>query len=111
MTRIDCFPIYCGINYPEMMVDEYFKGTIGEYRLAKTDSHWIDLYADIKNSFFYFYQENIRFKNYLKPYLNKNKVFAVLNKEDLLPFVMMLMILPLKYFRILKRGRRKKTFK
>jgi len=110
-TRIDIFPIYCGINYPEMMLDDYINGMPKEYKIMKKDSYWIDLYADIKSSLLNFSKENLTMKDYIIPYFNKNKVFAVLNKEDLLPFVMMILLLPLKYYRILKALRQKPDVK
>lgn len=68
----------------------------------KKDAYWIELYQDVLNSIFRHNKEDLRFRDYIKPYLSKNKTFAVLSADDFMPFLRQIGVLPIKYYKFCK---------
>jgi hypothetical protein len=58
------------------------------------NQYWIEFYADIYNMFFNRKADNIRFKDYIIPYISKHKTFAVFSMKDPIPFFKQTLILP-----------------
>lgn len=68
----------------------------------RKDVYWIDLNADIFNSIFRHNQEKLGFRDYVKPYLAKDKTFSVLSKHDIMPFLKEIATLPIRRYRFFK---------
>ena len=89
----------CGINFPWIAYMDLVEKKQIEVRDYKKDVYWIELYQDILNSVFRHNREDLRFRDYIKPYLSKNKTFADLSTDDFMPFFKQISILPIKYYR------------
>lgn len=48
--------------------------------------YWIELYQDILNSVFRHSKENLGFRDYIKPYMSRDKTFADVSGDDLMVF-------------------------
>jgi hypothetical protein len=64
----------------------------------KKGVYWIELYQDVANSIFRRNKENLGLKDYVKPYLSKNKTFADMSTEDVMPFLKRISVLPMKHY-------------
>lgn len=93
---------YCGVNFPWVMYMDLVEGKQVEVMDYKKGVYWIELYQDILNSVFRHSREDLGFRDYIKPYLSKNKTFAVLSADDFMPFLKQISTLPIKYYRFLK---------
>ena len=103
LVRINWLATSCGVKFPWVMYLDLVENRqidIGGY---KKDVYWIELYSDIFNSIFRHGRENISFRDYLRPYLARNKTFAVFSLFDPLPFIKHSLNLPRFFFR--QRGR------
>jgi predicted ATP-grasp superfamily ATP-dependent carboligase len=93
---------YCGINFPWIIYMDLVEKEQVKVTDYKKDVYWIELYQDILNSVFRHNRENLGFRDYIKPYLSKNKTFAVLSADDFMPFLKQISILPIKYYSFFK---------
>ena len=94
MPRNNVLATSAGVNFPwitynDLILDNQL--VVNDYTV---NQYWIEFYADMYNILFNRKKDNIRFKDYLKPYLSRNKAFAVLSLKDPIPFFKQTMILP-----------------
>jgi D-aspartate ligase len=101
-TRSNWHATYCGVNFPWIIYKDLVDGIQITSNGYKKDIYWIDLSADIYNSIFGFNGERNRLRDYLKPYLSKNKTFAVLSSRDIKPFLRQVLMLPIRRYRSFK---------
>lgn len=95
-------PTYCGVNFPWLMYMDLVEKKQIEVNDYKKNVYWIDLYEDIANSIFRYKEDNLGFRDYIKPYLSRNKTFADVSREDLMPFLKRISVWPIKYYRFFK---------
>lgn len=87
MPRSGMHAIACGVNLPWIIFLDLVKNQQIDVEFYKKDFYVIELLADISNSLFHHKEEDIQFRDYFKPYLIRNKVFADLDFHDLRPFM------------------------
>jgi len=102
MTRSNWLATYCGVNFPWIIYLDLVEGKQVEVKEYKEEVYWIELYQDIMNSVFRYREDHLGFRDFIRPYLAKEKTFAVLSKTDIMPFLKQLIILPIKYYRFFK---------
>ncbi len=102
ITGSNWLATYCGVNFPWIVYMDHVEGRQVEVNDYKKEVYWINIYQDIVNTVFRRREERLSLKDFLKPYFAKNKTFAVLSADDIMPFLKQLAILPLKYFRFIK---------
>jgi len=101
-TRSNWHGTYCGVNFPWIIYNDLVDRkqiTASDY---KKDVYWIDLNSEIYNSIFGFNKERIKLRDFLKPYLTKDRTFAVLSTRDIKPFLMQLLMLPIRQLRLFR---------
>jgi len=99
ILRSNWLATYCGVNFPWIIYMDLVERKQVEVTDYKKDVYWIDLYQDILNSISRHNKDSLGFKDYIKPYLSKNKTFAVISREDFMPFLKQISVLPIKYYR------------
>ena len=99
MPRINWLATSCGINFPWLIYMDLMENQQIDIEEYKDNFYWIDEYADVFNAIFRHRQENIKFSDYLKPYLSRNKTFALFSPSDPLPFIRQFLRLPRVLFR------------
>jgi Predicted ATP-grasp enzyme len=87
---------YCGINFPWIMYMDLAEKKQIDVADYKKDVYWIELYKDISNSIFRHGEEDLGIRDYIKPYLSRDKTFADISREDFMPFLRRISILPTK---------------
>jgi predicted ATP-grasp superfamily ATP-dependent carboligase len=102
MTRNIWLATYCGVNFPWIIYMDLVENRQIEIKDYKEDVYYIEFYADLFNSIFRHNKENFTLRDYIKPYLSKNKTFAVFSSNDLAPFLKQTMILPMTFYRFFK---------
>jgi predicted ATP-grasp superfamily ATP-dependent carboligase len=101
MNRTNLLSTYCGINFPWLIYMDLVENRQIDIKDYKENFYWIELYADIFNTIFRHRQENIKFSDYLKPYLSRNKAYAIFSLSDLMPFLKQTLVLPQFFLRSL----------
>ena len=99
LVRINWLSTSCGINFPWLMYMDLVHDQQLDVEDYKEGFYWIELYSDILNSVFRHSREDIRFREYVQPYLTRNKTFAVFSLRDPLPFLKYSLNLPRLLFR------------
>jgi hypothetical protein len=94
MPRNNVLATSSGVNFPWITYNDLILDNQLEVNNYTVNQYWIEFYADMYNILFNRKKDNIRFKDYLKPYLSKHKAFAVLSLKDPVPFFKQTMILP-----------------
>lgn len=87
MPQGGMLPTAAGVNYPWMIYSDLIKNQQVNINDYKKGFYWIELYADLSNSLKRRNKENINLRDYIKPYLAKNKVFGDLDVLDVKPFI------------------------
>lgn len=87
MPRGGMLPAAAGVNYPWMIYSDLIMNQQVDIKEYKEGFYWIELYADLSNLIKRRKKENINLRDYLKPYLDKNRVFADLDFHDMKPFM------------------------
>lgn len=104
ILRSNWLAAYCGVNFPWIAYNDLVCGEqikVSDYRKGV---YWIEMYQDIANSLLRYDKENLGLKDYIEPYLSKDKTFADLSKGDFMPFLKRIAILPFKHY-ILSKSR------
>jgi predicted ATP-grasp superfamily ATP-dependent carboligase len=101
MVRRMWLAAYCGVNFPWIIYMDLVEGKQIEVNDYKKSAYWIELYQDVSNSIIRHNKEELKFSDYLKPYLSKDKTFADLSRDDFMPFLKLISILPIKYYKSL----------
>jgi hypothetical protein len=101
-NRTNWLATSCGVNFPWIIYMDLVEDQQIQVEKYKTDVYWIELYADLFNSLFRNGKEDFEPSDYIKPYLSKNKSFAVWDTYDLLPFTKNTLSLPLVFYRFSK---------
>ena len=100
MPRNGILAVASGVNFPwiiykdivdneQVLVDSYTK-----------NFYYIEIGTDVYNAIFNNKKENFTIRDYIRPYLSKNKVFAVFSITDIKPFLKTAL---LEIIRLLKR--------
>lgn len=95
MSRINWLPTFCGMNFPwiiyldlikdeQIMADDYRKNV-----------YIIELYSDLLTTLFRHNRENFTMREYIQPYLAKDKTFVDLSLQDIKPFLKRTIVLPI----------------
>lgn len=92
-------PTYCGVNFPWLIYMDLVEKKQIEVNDYKKDVYWIDLYEDIANSIFRYKEDKLEFRDYIEPYLARDKTFADVAREDLIPFLKRISVWPIRYYR------------
>ncbi|MFZ1519514.1 MAG: hypothetical protein WAU11_12095 [Ignavibacteriaceae bacterium] len=87
MPRNNQLPFSCGVNFPWIIFSDLNNKLLEKFTSYNDKKYWIELYSDLLNSIFRHSKENYSIKEYLAPYLSRNKTFAVLSFKDPLPFI------------------------
>jgi|SRR3989304_7659240 len=86
-ARSNWLSTYCGVNFPWIAYMDVTEKKQIEVEDYKKDVYWIELSKDVSMSIFRHHEENLGLKDYVKPYLSKNKCFADITREDFMPFL------------------------
>jgi len=78
--------VKCGMNFPWIMYRHLLYGEVKQYSNFKNNIYWIDISHDVMRFFVSRKEEGYNLTGYLKPYFS-NKVFAIFNFLDPLPFL------------------------
>ena len=97
-SRSNWLATYCGVNLPWVTYMDLVEKEQIEVRDYKKGVYWIELYQDIANSLLRYDKENLGLKDYIEPYLSKDKTFADLSKGDFMPFLKRISLLPMKHY-------------
>lgn len=97
-SRSNWLATYCGVNLPWITYMDLVEKEHIEMTGYKKGVYWIELYQDIANSILNRNREELEFKDYIRPYLSPDKTFADLSKEDLMPFLKRISLLPVKHY-------------
>ncbi len=89
-------PTFCGVNFPWMIYLDLVKGTPAKATAGRSGVYWIDVLPDMFNTLLHRGEENLRFKDYIRPYLARHKTFAVFSWTDIMPFLRQLYFIPVK---------------
>ncbi len=99
MPRNGALAIESGVNIPWII----YKDLVEDEQIIVTDYkknfYWIEIYIDVYNAIFHRKKENFTFREYIEPYLSKNKVFAVFSLHDIKPFLKQTLLLGVKLFK------------
>jgi predicted ATP-grasp superfamily ATP-dependent carboligase len=87
MPRSGMLAIACGINFPWLIYQDLVLNEQLDVTHYKIGTYWIDFGTDLYDSLFRRKQEEIRLRDYIGPYLARDKVFSDLNFKDLKPFL------------------------
>jgi predicted ATP-grasp superfamily ATP-dependent carboligase len=87
MPRSGMLAIASGVNFPWLIYQDLVLNQQADVTHYRIGTYWIDFWSDIYNSLFRRKQEEIRLRDYLRPYFARNKVFSDWNVEDLKPFL------------------------
>ena len=87
LVRCGLLATASGVNFPWMIFQDLVKNRQVDVTDYKIGTYWIELYADLSNSIFHHREEDIRFGEYIRPYLARDKAFAELDLHDLRPFM------------------------
>jgi hypothetical protein len=94
MPRNNVLATSSGVNFPWITYNDLVLNKQLEIDDYIVNQYWIEFYADIYNILFNRKKDNIKFKDYLRPYLSKHKAFAVFSLKDPKPFLKQTLILP-----------------
>ena len=86
ISRSNWLTTYCGMSFPWIALKDLSnneKLSVNDY---KKNLYWIELSKDISNSIFHHRDENISLREYIEPYLSKDKTFADISRTDWKPF-------------------------
>jgi predicted ATP-grasp superfamily ATP-dependent carboligase len=86
MPRSGMLAIAAGVNFPWLIYEDLVLNKQEDVTDYKVGTYWIDLYPDISNALWRRKEERISFRDYVRPYLSRNKVFAELDFRDRKPF-------------------------
>ncbi|MGH7799961.1 MAG: hypothetical protein ACREOW_04935 [Thermodesulfobacteriota bacterium] len=86
LPRSNWLATHCGVNLPWIAYMDVTEKKQIKVEAYKKDVYWIELSKDLSMSIFRHHEENLGLKDYLEPYLSKNKSFADISREDLMPF-------------------------
>jgi len=87
MPRTGMLAVTCGVNYPWLIYQDLVLNLQCDVTHYRIGTYWIDFWTDIYNSLFRRKKEEIRLRDYIGPYVARNKVFSDLNFKDLKPFL------------------------
>ncbi|HWP91262.1 MAG TPA: hypothetical protein VNN20_03560 [Thermodesulfobacteriota bacterium] len=102
--RSNWLSTYCGVNFPWIAYLDLAEGKQIDVKDYRKNVYWIDLNADIYNLTFRRSQENLGIKDFLKPYLARDKSFSVLSLDDPRPFLTEIATLPIRQYRLFRSG-------
>lgn len=94
LVRPNWLATYCGINFPWIMYMDMVEKRQVKANDYRKDVYWIDMYQDILNSVARHGEEKFGFREYVKPYLSKDKTF-VLSTDDLVPLLRQFFFVPI----------------
>ena len=86
MPRSGMLATVSGVNFPWLMFQDLVMDIQEDVTEYKTDTYWIDLWSDMYNLVTSGDKDDITLRDYIAPYLARNKVFSDLNFADLRPF-------------------------
>lgn len=87
IARSNWLATYCGVNLPWMASMDLSEKTQIEVNGYKKDVYWIEVSTDLSNSIFLHREEALGIKDYVQPYLAKNKTFADVSRKDFRPIL------------------------
>jgi predicted ATP-grasp superfamily ATP-dependent carboligase len=87
MPRSGMLAVTCGVNYPWLIYQDLVLNLQPDVTQYKIGTYWIDFWTDLYDSLFRRRRETIRLRDYIGPYIARNKVFSDLNFEDVKPFL------------------------
>ena len=87
MPRSGMLATTSGVNFPWLMFEDLVLDIQSDVTQYKTDTYWIDLWSDMYNLVVSRDEEKISLRDYIAPYLARDKVFSDLNLSDLSPFI------------------------
>ena len=79
-----------GVNIMRLAYLDRVKGVSEAFRKVRPGVYWMNVYEDFRNTFFVKSEEHVTFKEFIKPYLARDKVFGDLDFKDPLPFLLRL---------------------
>lgn len=87
LVRCSLLATASGVNHPWIIYQDLIKDQQVDITDYKKGTYWIELFSDLSDSFFLHNQEDVRLRDYIKPYLAWDKVFADLDFHDTKPFI------------------------
>jgi hypothetical protein len=86
MVRCGWLSIASGVNYPWLIYLDLVRNQQIDVASYREGFCWIELYTDIKHTVFSHKSEDISLREYIGPYLARDKAFAVRDTHDMKPF-------------------------
>jgi len=93
MPRNGMLAIASGVNFPWIIYNDLVNNEQIIVNNYKTNFYYIEIGLDLYNAVFQYKKEKFSIKDYILPYLSKNKVFAVFSLSDMKPFLKQLLLL------------------
>jgi predicted ATP-grasp superfamily ATP-dependent carboligase len=87
MPRSGMLAIAAGINFPWLIYQDLVLDQQCDITHYNIGTYWIDFWTDLYNSLFRRKKEEIRLRDYIGPYLARDKVFSDLDFKDPRPFL------------------------
>lgn len=87
LVRCSMLATASGVNHPWIIYQDLVKDQQVDVTDYRKGTYWIELYSDFSDSLFLHNQEDIRLRDYIKPYLAQDKVFSDLDIHDMKPFM------------------------
>lgn len=75
-----------GYNFPWIIYKDLVKGEQLKVNSYNESLYWIEINSDIYNTLFKRSEENFTLREYIRPYLSKDKTFSIFKFGDLKPF-------------------------
>ncbi len=99
LVRNNWLATCCGINFPWLIYMDLMEQQQIDIETYTEEFYWIELYSDLFNTIFRHRRENIHWREYIAPYLSRNKTNAILSLRDPMPFLKETLALPLILFK------------
>lgn len=87
MPRNIYLPTAAGVNFPWIIYSDLMLNEQIYFTSYNDNLFWIEWISDLLNSVFRHSKEKFTLKDYMKPYFSSDKVYAILNLKDPLPFL------------------------
>ena len=87
MPRSGMLATTSGVNFPWLMYQDLVLDIQADVTQYQTGTYWIDLWSDAYNLVTSRDEDKVSLRDYIAPYLARDKVFSDLNLSDLSPFI------------------------
>ena len=101
MIRPSWMAVSCGVNFPWIMFNDLVLDEQLEVQGYTVGKYWIELYSDLLNTVLRRKLEDFTLTDYIRPYLARDKAFALMSLKDPKPVLKFMHVVPSILSRIL----------